>query len=226
MRSALLEKIQKICHYKLISDCTLTLPHIQCCLEDMMQEMGISAADAPTSGVTPALIRLWFTAPELGHLLIDDNDNDATTIGPYIQEWARSFLNIYPGTRIWTTKMTRWDISTPAYATPECWPTQCWRTRKPNQLFTTTTRARLPLIVIRDGTENVSRPRTQQEIPTTLRRLNSRARIYRASFANHRRLGPSGSTTNRRALTLHMPMSQPLHSRAPPQSLPPEDNTN
>jgi len=34
-----------------------------------MQEM--SAADAPTSGVTPAPIRLWFTAPELGHPVID-----------------------------------------------------------------------------------------------------------------------------------------------------------
>jgi len=126
-----------------------------------------------------------------------------TTIGPYTQGWARSFVNTYPGTRIWTTKMTRWDISTPAYATPECWPEQCWRIGKPNQLFTTTTRVRLPLIIIRDGTENISRPRTQQEIPTELRRLKWRARIYRARFANHRRLGPSGSTTNRRALTLH-----------------------
>jgi len=36
------------------------------------------------------------------------------------------------------------------------------------------------LIVIRDGTEIVSRPRTQQEIPTMFRMLNSRARIYRA----------------------------------------------
>ena len=73
MQSALPEEIEKICHHDLISDSTLTLPHIQCCLEDMTQEMGISAADAPTSGVTPVPIRLWFTAPELGHPLIDDN---------------------------------------------------------------------------------------------------------------------------------------------------------
>jgi len=61
MRSALPEEIEKICHHNLISDSTLTLPHIQRCLEDMMQEMDISAADAPTSGVAPAPIRLWST---------------------------------------------------------------------------------------------------------------------------------------------------------------------
>jgi len=47
-------------------------------------------------------------------------------------------------------------------------------------VFTTTTRVKLPLIVIRDGKESFFRPRTQQEIPTKFRRLNSRARIYRA----------------------------------------------
>jgi len=48
MRSALLEEIEKISYHNLISDSTLTLPHIQSCLEDMMQDMGISATDAPT----------------------------------------------------------------------------------------------------------------------------------------------------------------------------------
>jgi len=67
MRSALPEEIEKMCHHNLISDSTLTLPHIQRCLEDMIQEMGILAADVPTSGVTPAHIHLWFTVPELGH---------------------------------------------------------------------------------------------------------------------------------------------------------------
>ena len=52
MQSALPEEIEKICHHNLISDSTLTLPHIQRCLEDMMQEMDISAANAPTSEVT------------------------------------------------------------------------------------------------------------------------------------------------------------------------------
>jgi len=33
--------------------------------------------------------------------------------------------------------------------------------------------------LIRDGTEKVSRPCTQQEIPIRLRRLNARARIYK-----------------------------------------------
>ena len=73
MRSALPEDIEKTCQHNLISDSTLTLPHFQRYLEDMMQEMDISAADAPTSGVTPAPTHLWFTAPELGHPLIDDN---------------------------------------------------------------------------------------------------------------------------------------------------------
>jgi len=58
MRLALPEEIEKICHHNLISESTFTLPHIQRCLEDMMQEMGISAADAPISGVPPAPIRL------------------------------------------------------------------------------------------------------------------------------------------------------------------------
>ena len=39
MRSAFLEEIEKIFHRNLISDSTLTLSHIQCYLEDMMQEM-------------------------------------------------------------------------------------------------------------------------------------------------------------------------------------------
>jgi len=73
MRSAPPEEIQKIFQHNLISDSTLTLPHIQRCLKDMMQEIGIAEADAPTSGATPVPIRLWFTAPELGHPLIDDN---------------------------------------------------------------------------------------------------------------------------------------------------------
>ena len=36
MRSALPEEFEKICHPNLISDSTPKLPHIQCCLEDMM----------------------------------------------------------------------------------------------------------------------------------------------------------------------------------------------
>jgi len=54
MRSALQEEIDKIIRQNLISDSTLTLPHIQCCLEDMMREMGIPMTDAPTDQVTQA----------------------------------------------------------------------------------------------------------------------------------------------------------------------------
>ena len=79
MWSALPEKIEKICHHNL----TLTLPHIQRCLEDMMQEMGISAADAPNSGVTPSPTRLWFTAPELRQpLIVDKHDRPLHQGGP------------------------------------------------------------------------------------------------------------------------------------------------
>jgi len=75
-------------HHNLISDSTLTLPHIRLCLEDMMQEMDISVADAPTSGVTSSPIRLWFTAPELGHPLIDDNYDRPLhpMVGPFLRE--------------------------------------------------------------------------------------------------------------------------------------------
>jgi len=89
MRLVLPEEIEKICLHNLDSDTILTLPHIQHCLEDMMQEMGISTADAPTSGVTPAPIRLWFTAPELGHPLIDDNQDRPLhrRVGPFLREY-------------------------------------------------------------------------------------------------------------------------------------------
>jgi len=93
MRSALPEEIEKICQHNLISDSTLTLSHTQRCLEDTMQEMGILAADAPTSGVTPVHIRLWFTAPELGHPLIDDNHD--RPLHPLVGPFLRGYLSRY-----------------------------------------------------------------------------------------------------------------------------------
>ena len=50
-----------------------------------MQEMDISAADAPTSGVTSSPIHLWFT--ELGHPLIDDNHDRPLhpLVGPFLR---------------------------------------------------------------------------------------------------------------------------------------------
>jgi len=55
----------------------------------MMQEMDILVADAPTSGVIPSPIRLWFTAPELGHPLIDDNHDRPLhpLVGPFLREY-------------------------------------------------------------------------------------------------------------------------------------------
>ena len=89
MRSALPEEIEKNYHHNLISDSTLTLPHIQLCFEDMMQELDILAADTPTSGVTSSLISLWFIAPEVGHPLIDDNHDRPLhqMVGPFLREY-------------------------------------------------------------------------------------------------------------------------------------------
>ena len=54
-----------------------------------MHEMGISAVDAPTSEVIPAPIRLWFTATELGHPLIDDNHDRPLypMVGSFLHEY-------------------------------------------------------------------------------------------------------------------------------------------
>jgi len=56
-----------------------------------MQEIGISATDAPTSGVPPVPIRLWFTAPELGHPLIDDNYD--RPLHPLVGPFLRGYLS-------------------------------------------------------------------------------------------------------------------------------------
>jgi len=93
MRSALPEEIEKIFYLNLILDSTLTLPHIQRYLDDLMQSMGTSATDAPTSWVTPVPIRLWFTAPELGHPLIDDNHN--RPLYPLVGLFLRRYLSRY-----------------------------------------------------------------------------------------------------------------------------------
>jgi hypothetical protein len=140
----------------------------------MMHEMGILAADAPTSGVTPAPIRLCFTAPELGHPLIDDNHDMPLhpMVGPFLREYLSwhediddeddEMGHLYTGlcdTRVLARAMLEdWEPKPVVYDNDKSETT-------PNRH--------------RDGTENVSRPRTQQEIPTRLRRLNSRARIYR-----------------------------------------------
>ena len=58
-----------------------------------MQEMDISVPDVPTSGVTSSPIRLWFTAPELGHPLIDDNHDRPSP--PLVGPFLRGYLSRY-----------------------------------------------------------------------------------------------------------------------------------
>jgi len=124
MRSALPQEIEKMLLQNLISDSTHTLPHIHRYLEDMMQEMGVSATSAPTGWVTPVHMRLWFTAPELGHLLIDDNHDRPLhpLMGLFLRRYPSWFEDM-------TTTTTRWGISTPTCAIPEGWPAPCMNGR-------------------------------------------------------------------------------------------------
>ena len=93
MRIALPEEIEKMHNHNLISDSTLILPHIQSCLEDMMQEMGMSLVDSPTESSSHDPIYLWFTTPELGHPLIVDNHERYMhpLVGPFLREYLSSY---------------------------------------------------------------------------------------------------------------------------------------
>ena len=93
MRSALPEEIDKIIHQNLISDSTLTLPHIQSCLEDMMRVMGISMSDEQNEQSAQNPFLLWFTGPELGHPLVDDNHERPLhpLIGPFLRRRLSEF---------------------------------------------------------------------------------------------------------------------------------------
>jgi len=94
MRSALPEEIEKLFHHNLISDSTLTAAYpVLFGGHDQMQEMGILATDAPTGWVTPVPIRLWFTVPELGHSLIDDNHDRPLhpLTGPFLRRYLSRF---------------------------------------------------------------------------------------------------------------------------------------
>ena len=112
-----------------------------------MQEMGIWAAD-----LTPAPIHLWFTAPELGHPLINDKYDSALhpRVGPFLREYLSRHEDMDDDDDEMGHLYT-------GLGDTECWPAPCLKIGKPNQLFTTTTRVKLPLIVIRDGIENVFR---------------------------------------------------------------------
>ena len=61
-----------------------------------MQDMGISATDAPTGWVTPVPILLWFTEPELGHPLIDENHDRSLhpLMGPFLCRHLSRFEDI------------------------------------------------------------------------------------------------------------------------------------
>ena len=93
MRLALLEEIEKTFHQNLILDSTLTLPHIQCCGKDMMQEMRISTTDAPTDLSIQAPIHLWFTAPKLSHPLFNENHDRPLhpLMCPFLHEYLFRF---------------------------------------------------------------------------------------------------------------------------------------
>jgi len=62
----------------------------------MMQEMGILTTDAFTDPSTQASIHLWFTAPELGHPLIDDDHERPLQqlMGPFLRENLSRFLGM------------------------------------------------------------------------------------------------------------------------------------
>jgi len=201
MRSTLPEEIEKTFQHNLSIDSTLTLSHIQRCLEDMTQEMGISANDAPTSGFTPVPIRLWFTVPELGHPLIDDNNDRPlhTLVGPFLHgylsryedmdvdddEMGHLYTGLCDARVLARTMLEDWEIE-PAAEDNDNGKTILNRHLRRNRKRLST--------------------RIQLEIPTKLRKLNLKASIYQKCYANHRRLVPSGSIMNRRAPTLHMPV--------------------
>jgi len=88
--------VEKRFHHNLFSDSSLTLPylpHIQSCLEGMMQEMAILTTDSPTDPSIQAPIHLWFTAPEVGHPPFDDNHERPLhrLVGPFLHEYLSRF---------------------------------------------------------------------------------------------------------------------------------------
>jgi len=182
-----------------------------------MEEMDILAADAPTSGVTSSPIRLWFTVPELGHPLIDDNHDRPLhpRVGPFLREYLSrhedmddeddEMGHLYTGlgdTRVLArTMLEDWETESTVYDNDKGETTPDRHPRRNIESFST-----------RD-------PNKTQEVDLESEDLQGMIRKplkVRAIRFHHE---PESST-------LHMPMSQPLHSRAPPQSLPPEDHTN
>jgi len=125
-----------------------------------MQEMGTSAADAPTSGVTPAPIRLWFTAPELGHPIIDDNHD--RPLHPRVGLFLREYLSrhedmddeddemghLYIGlcdTRVLTcTILEDWKTEPADYDNDKCETTPNRHPRQNRERFSTPHTARDP----------------------------------------------------------------------------------
>jgi len=221
MRSALPEEIEKIYHHNLISDSTLTLPHIQRCLEDMIQEMGISAADAPTSGVTPASIRLWFTDPELGYPLIDDNHDRPLhpRVGPFLREYLSRHEDMddeddemghfHTGlcdTRVLArTMLEDWETEPAVYDNNKGETTPNHHPRRNREHFSTPHTARDPNRIEEVEVESEDLQGTIRQPPKV------------GAIRFHHK--PESTNTS-------LPMSQPLHSKAPPQSLPPEDHIN
>jgi len=76
---------------------------------------------------------------------------------------------------------------------------------------------------LKQNRERFSTPHTARD-PNKIQEVELESEDLQGMIRQPPKVG--GSTTNRRVLTLQVPMSQPLHSRAPPQQLPPEDHTN
>jgi len=201
MRSALPEENEKIFEHNLILDSTLTLPHIQRCLEDMMQEMSILAADAPTSGVTPVPIRLWFTAPELGHPLIDDNHDRPLhpLAGPFLREYLYRYEDmddendemehLYTGlcdTRVLARTMLEGWETEPAVDDNDTGET-------------------IPNRHLRRNRERFSTPHTGRD-PNKVEEVELESEDLQGMIRQPPKIGAIGFIMNLRAPTLHMPV--------------------
>ena len=91
MHTALPEEIDKMANHDHISDTTLTLPHIQRCLEDMIEELVLRDTSANRSASQNTTIQLWFTCPELSHPLI--KNHYYRSLHPLVGPFLRGYLS-------------------------------------------------------------------------------------------------------------------------------------
>jgi len=93
MRTALPEEVGKMSKNNLISDTTLTLPHIQCCLEEMLQDLGTTDTTPHGTPAQSPSIQIWFTSSDVGRPLNDDNYDRPlhSMIGPFLRDYLSGF---------------------------------------------------------------------------------------------------------------------------------------